>query len=218
MMPPEGYCENHDPHQAWINPDMSAASKTEFLSRPMDEKCCIACIFARMKSRGSYVINGLVIMALALSVTSCRKGPLFEEFQALPNNNWNRFHAIWFNYTPESIKKPVQIELIIRYSEVFEAERVDFMATIHAPSGEQRFKEYHFTARDREGRITGKAPEGTDQPATWYEGVVVLRKDFILQEPGLYRIEIENLMNKYDNKGITGIGLRILPSPKAKDK
>jgi hypothetical protein len=45
----------------------------------------------------------------------------------------------------------------------------------------------------------------------------VLRSDYVFQEEGLFRFEIENLMSKYDNPGILEIGLRIIHAEKKKE-
>lgn len=168
-----------------------------------------------MKTPISHLLP-LLMACLALLGSACSRGPLMEEFHTLPNANWNRFQTLWFEYTPAQADQNTQIELVIRYNESFPGNRIDLMATIHAPSGEQRFKEYHLITRDREGKITGLAPESAGNPPAWYEGALVLRQDFVFQERGLYRFEIENLMSKYDNRGIVELGLRITKAPRRK--
>lgn len=170
-----------------------------------------------MKSRNILPLAILVLITMAIITGACSRAPVFEQYQRLSDNNWMRFHTLWFEHTPKKSDRPMQIELVIRYNEAFKGNRIDLMATIHTPGGEQRFKEYHLTVRNHEGRLLGQAPESAGSPPAWYEGIIVLRSDYVFQEEGLFRFEIENLMSKYDNPGILEIGLRIIHAEKKKE-
>ena len=150
------------------------------------------------------------LLVSLLLFTACTRGPLLEEFKSIPDANWIRFQTLWFDYPADEKTDPCTLSLIVRYTDEVPFTVLHIMGTIHTPSGEMRYREYHVPLKDREGNVDGALLEEPDQALKVYEKEISLRKDFVFSEDGKYKIEIENLMTKYDNPGIVSIGLRIL--------
>ena len=149
----------------------------------------------------------LLLMITGLLGLSCTRGPVFEEMKLLPNDNWLRFNTLWYNYMPKEHEDTCTISLVVRYNDAIPFDVLQVMGTIHAPSGEMRFREYSIPLRDANGLPDGEVIKEDTEKGKTYEKRVILRDGFVFSEEGNYRFEIENLMGKYDNPGIVAVGV-----------
>jgi hypothetical protein len=77
---------------------------------------------------------------------------------------------------------------------------------MNLPSGEERIREYKLEVKDKEGGLLGEKKAG------YYERFISIRKAMKLNETGLLKFEIENLMSKYYTPGIVEFGIVLEPS------
>jgi hypothetical protein len=147
------------------------------------------------------------ILLLLLGLFSCQRGPWMEEARLFPDQNWIRFETQWFDFTPPAQQKSADLRLSLTYNENINLDRLPVMATIHAPSGEMRYRELMFHLRDESGQFQGA--EILEESGRQWKLQMMMRQDFEFREEGLYRFEIENLSSKYDNPGLVSLELRV---------
>ncbi|HRY99656.1 MAG TPA: hypothetical protein P5550_11435 [Bacteroidales bacterium] len=148
-----------------------------------------------------------IILLTALLAFACQRGPVFEEMKNLPQQNWIRFNTLWYSYTPSNHDDAYTLSLVVRYTDAVAFNKLLVMGTIHSPSGEMRFREYSLPLRDADGMADGSAVSATGVQPKVYEKRLVLREELVFTDPGEYRFEIENLMDKYDSPGIIAVGV-----------
>lgn len=154
------------------------------------------------------------IFTLGFLLISCDQGPIMEVRKQIPGANWERFNTMWFEYLNDDVEQSGDIILLVRYSGEVELNRLEIMGTIHAPSGEMRFREYMVHFRDPEKQMKGEVVQEEWKGQKVYEQQISIRKDFLFREEGRYRFEIENLSSKYDNPGIVSLGVRLVQREK----
>lgn len=149
----------------------------------------------------------IALFVTSLILAGCSSGPAFEQTTTLANNNWNRFHTLWYDFEPRNHDDPFTISLIVRHTPDVPFDVLQIMGTIHTPSGEMRYREYSIPMKGEDRLGTGELNEMQGSSEMILEKRIVLRDDFVFQEEGKYRFEIENLMSKYDNPGIVSVAV-----------
>jgi gliding motility-associated lipoprotein GldH len=141
-------------------------------------------------------------------ILSCDNRKIFEEYQKFEKQSWHRFNILKFDVPVKDTQNAFQIELNIRHLPEFKIREMQINMTIYMPSGEIRTAEHTLSFTTKEG-------ESLSECLGYLCDIsFMLRNDFIFQEAGTYKFEIENKWPKLELPGILEVGLRINRSNK----
>lgn len=145
----------------------------------------------------------LLAMALLLGISCSRNKPI-EVYQQFDNQSWHRYRTLKFEIPLNTSGNSYDIMIFAHLTKDFSYETLDFNMVMNTPSGEERIKEYQLKIKSFTGSFLGKC----DQDSCIYS--MPLKKGIIIAEPGILKIELENLTPRIETTGILGIGIRLL--------
>ncbi|MHC1706656.1 MAG: gliding motility lipoprotein GldH [Bacteroidales bacterium] len=151
----------------------------------------------------------VVLILLPFVFISCSRNKVFEERHVFKQMNWNRFESIFFELEIKDIESEYSIMVKLRHHTVYPFTDLAFTMAIYSPSGERRLKDINAKVRDENNSFLGSGAGDL-----WDLDIPVF-DNFSFNEPGPYKIELENRMSKFDTPGIIDIGLMI--SKKSKE-
>lgn len=143
----------------------------------------------------------IVLTGLSFCMFSCRNDKIFEQYQKMEKQSWNRFNILKFEIPVNDTQSSVDIMLAIRHLPEFQVTELPINITIYLPTGEMRSAEevLNFTEKSGESR--------SECLGDLCDITFILREDFTFSEPGKVRIEIENKWPKVELPGILEVGL-----------
>lgn len=149
----------------------------------------------------SFKLLLIVLTGLSFSLVSCRNDKIFEQYQKMDKQSWNRFNILKFEIPVNNTQSSVDIILAIRHLPEFQVTELPINMTIYMPSGEMRSAEdvLNFTEKSGESR--------SECLGDLCDITFNLREDFTFSETGTVRIEIENKWPKVELPGILEVGL-----------
>ena len=151
------------------------------------------------------IISAFVFSMLAIALTSCDKGPVFETYLAIKNSTWDRFDIKQFDILVAEPAQTYDITLVVRCSEKFQYDKLPVYAIITTPSGEERMREVNVLVRENGKMIT--QPESTNSEAR-----LILWKGVNMGDKGTCKITLENMIPKIQTDGIDKIGIVVTKS------
>lgn len=151
--------------------------------------------------------NTLPLFLLLLLLASCGGGKLADVYHPLSNGRWERFDILKFEIPVEEPDNSWDVELYAFIDPSFTSEEIPFNMVMSTPSGEERIAEYILKPGS-----PGDPPAGDRRDST--RVTVLLKRGLSLNEKGLLRIEIENLVPRMQTEGVRGVGIRLVPSGK----
>ena len=120
--------------------------------------------------------------------------------------NWNRFESVFFETDIKDIKSDYDLTVMLRHHTVYPFQNLAFTIAIYSPSGERRIKDMDVPLRKADNSFIASGAGDL-----WDIDIPVFQ-NFKFNEPGHYKIELENRMSKYDTPGVIDIGLKISKS------
>ena len=155
-----------------------------------------------MKSNHSGdILRFLVLFFILSALISCTSRKEFEQYQKFEKQSWHRFNILKFDVPVKDTQNAFQIELNIRHLPEFKIREMQINMTIYMPSGEIRTAEHELNFTSREGESLSECLGDLCDIS------FLLREDFIFQEAGTYKFEIENKWPKLELPGILEVGL-----------
>lgn len=148
----------------------------------------------------------LIIIMSFIMLAACSKKKLFEKHIDIDNYSWHRVdgnHMIKFDVPVEDTVSDYNINIAVRYMTGFPFTDLHVGMNVNTPDGEEKYSTYTLELRGKDGSYKG---EGLGD--LWDLTVPVIKK-YRFNHKGLYKFEVENLMDKYDTPGIMQIGLII---------
>jgi gliding motility-associated lipoprotein GldH len=149
----------------------------------------------------AFLFFGLLIFVL----TACKQDNSVSQIVGFENHSWGRYDYLNFEFPIQDVEQQYNIMVILRYNEDFPSQALAINFVMTMPSGEERIKEYLLQLRDKNEEMLGEKKTG------YYEQLFPIRNEMRLNEPGLLKIEIENLMTKYFTPGLVEFGVLIEP-------
>ncbi len=143
------------------------------------------------------------LLILSIIGASCSQKKVFEQRHTFDQLKWNRFESIFFETDIKDITSTYSFTVELRHHTVYPFPNLAFTIAVYSPSGERRIKDLDVPLRNPDN--TFKALGNGDM---WDIDIPVFEK-FSFNEPGHYKIELENRMPKFDTPGIIDIGLLI---------
>ena len=148
------------------------------------------------------------LFTLILSFSSCNKSRVYKEFKTLPNYTWERIEkgkSIEFdNINIENEEDVYDISFHIRHTPYITEDEIKFKLKITSPSSIVRESVHTVKLKDKEGKEwLGEAM------GDMIDLEVDLKTFYSFIERGLYKIELVNMGQKYQLKGIMEVGIEI---------
>ena len=138
---------------------------------------------------------------LVLSLSACQKSRIVLSKQ-FDNDIWNSFDDVELK-TKIDNSKTYQINIIISVSKDFEPSYFSFGFSQNSEEGESVYSNYKVPIKDANRKFLEKSVDG------FYKYNIVVRKKAVFNSKGEYSFKFENIMDKYDMKGVHLIGLEI---------
>lgn len=152
------------------------------------------------------IFISLIMISLALS--SCSRNKIFEKRHSFDQVKWNRFESVFFETDIKDVESTYNISVELRHHTLYPYPNLAFTIAIYSPSGERRIKDMDVPLRNADN--TFKANGMGDM----WDITIPVFENYQFNEPGHYKIELENRMPKFDTPGIIEIGLLITKGEK----
>lgn len=151
----------------------------------------------------------LILFSTILTLTSCvPEKPIFQEKVEFDYLGWNRFKELKF--TPEVVDAsvPYTFMLKVRYTDEYFYNYLEIQLKKESMDGESYVKLFSLPVKSRNQEFLEPEVEGV------YEIQTVLSSQIYFSSPGTYYITIEQLMPKFDARGVQSVELIIQKSKK----
>ncbi|MBM3437443.1 MAG: hypothetical protein FJY07_14650 [Bacteroidetes bacterium] len=142
----------------------------------------------------------LLLIGLAFFLLSCSEKNVFEQYQKLDKQSWNRFNILKFEVPVTDSVNEFDVFLAIRHLPEFQVKEFTVNMTLYAPSGEVRTANHVIEFTDKEGNSLSECL------GDFCDILIPLREDFVFPEKGTIRFEIENKYPKIELPGILEVG------------
>jgi len=134
---------------------------------------------------------------------SCGSKTIFKERTKFENLQWNRFKELSFSWEIKDTSAVYDVIFDLRHHTVYPYENLFITIALYSPSGERRVSDFHIPVKNTDGSFKA---EGMGD---YWDLEYVLFPDQKFREPGKYKIEIENRMDKLETPGIMEAGITI---------
>jgi gliding motility-associated lipoprotein GldH len=143
----------------------------------------------------------LFLGLLISTFISCQKSNIKLSHQ-FDNDVWNSFDDVELK-TKIDISKTYQIKVNIFVSEDFEPSNFSFGYSQNSEDGESVYFNYKIPVKSAEGKFVGDLKDG------FYNYTIIIRSKTVFNSKGEYTFKFENIMNKFDMKGVHKIELQL---------
>lgn len=149
--------------------------------------------------------NILTLTCSLLLLVSCNKGVVFNETQEIPNGNFQRFTEQKFNVNIENIDDcyDLYVTTVIDTAK-FISSTLPIMVTVDGPNGDSRMFRNTIMIRDKTGNWKG------DLDGSLLTTVTRVREYYFFNIEGKQLVRISQCSHKYDIRGISMVGFRIV--------
>lgn len=154
---------------------------------------------------GKILLKSIFFFALAITLNSCNKGPVFEQYYKPKNAAWDRFNIVPFEIPVKEAGQNYDITVIVRCTEKFTYDNLPFYVILTTPSGEERMREITVPVKEK-GKLV------MDPKATKPESRMILWKSIQMAETGKCKITLENMIPYIQTEGIEELGILVTKS------
>lgn len=148
--------------------------------------------------------RSLLFYLLVFFICSCSGSRKFEQVQNFEDGIWHRFDVLSFELPVNTTTEEYTLQAIIRHTSHLEHDRIPLHFIMTYPSGEERIWEQTLVIRNREGINQGVLKDGV------FEIEVPVRTRLSFLETGNCNISVEQIIPKYNTRGIISFGLRLV--------
>ena len=130
------------------------------------------------------------------TLSACtQEPPILQEKTEFGNTGWNRFK--YLEYSPEIIDNSIPYIFTLKVGFTDEYDHNFFKIQLSKElGGESYVKVFSVPIKNREGVFLENPENGI------YKVTIVLSRQIYFSSPGIYQVTIEQLMPKFDTKGI----------------
>ncbi len=149
--------------------------------------------------------NNYFLLLLGIIVStfiSCQKTSINLSHQ-FKNDIWNSFDDVELK-TKIDIDKTYQLKVIIYVKQDFEQPNFSFGFSQNSEDGESIYFNYKIPIKNKEGNFIENIENNV------YKYILIIRNKTVFNSDGEYTFKFENLMNKYNVKGVHKIELQII--------
>jgi gliding motility-associated lipoprotein GldH len=148
----------------------------------------------------------LYFLLTIVTLGGCTKKRIYEKHFSIENYSWNRIkdnNVLKFEVPVKDTSSNYNIMVAVRYMTGFPYTSLHIGFGVYTPDGEEKYSLHNLQIRGKDGSNKG---EGLGD--IWDLNVPVMA-DYKFNSMGIYKFEVENMMDKYDTPGIMQIGLII---------
>ncbi|MBI9034522.1 MAG: hypothetical protein JEZ03_08645 [Bacteroidales bacterium] len=146
-----------------------------------------------------------LILALPLFMLSCNENTrMAEQYHSFENTKWHRFNKVNFNLNVTDLNNDYDVKAIFTLTEQYLYDNLPIHVIMNTPNGEERINEHKMGFRDKEGTLLrGQKVDGK------YLIEIPLFRNIRFKTMGECKIEVEQIIPKYDTFGIESFGVVI---------
>lgn len=148
----------------------------------------------------------LIFILIIISFIGCKRDVVYEKQTIIENNIWYRIdrnHLLKFEADIKDTSRAYTVYISVRYLKTIQFNQLRIGLSMYSPENEERYSEHYIELKDSQGAIKGVTADSA------YNLEYPMLKRIKFSEPGKYKFEVENLMDKYEIPGIMQIGLSI---------
>ena len=153
----------------------------------------------------------IILGILLVTFSSCNKNKIYEKRLEFENYTWNRLKPLFFDISISDIKSEYNIYFTLRHITQYPYDKLKINLTITSPSGDERTTVHNFIVKDADGKFTG---EGTGD---LWDIKLLVKGNISFNKPGVYKIQIDNLMDYFDVVGLVDFGVIVEKTKLKKD-
>ncbi len=145
----------------------------------------------------------LIFFLTVLSLVSCHPERIYENSKSFPEMKWHKKDILSFEVLCEKDTINYNIKLDIRYIYGYLFRNLNIKLTRISPLGNEISKKYNVEIRDKNGNFKG------DIAGDYCDLIFLMEKNVIFSEKGIYKFQIEHIMEDESLILIDEIGLII---------
>lgn len=144
----------------------------------------------------------IVVLGILISTLfSCQKNSI-KLTQYFDNNTWNSFKNVELKSKIDN-SKTYEIKVVITLTQDFDLPNFSFVLSQNSEEGESIYSNYSIPIKSKTGEFSVNPQNG------YYKYSVIIRKKSVFNSKGEYTFLFENIMNKFDVKGVNSIELQL---------
>jgi gliding motility-associated lipoprotein GldH len=147
--------------------------------------------------------KAVFLILMAITVLSCDRQKVYEEFQPIEGKTWSSKNILKFNANINDTVTPCNVLLSVRNTGEYEFSNLYLFVTASSPNGNVVHDTVEITLADEHGKWFGKGA------ASMYTLYYPYRQNIRFPVRGIYQFDVEQAMWVRDLKHISHIGLRI---------
>lgn len=141
-----------------------------------------------------------------LGVLSCSNGVLLDEFRPVPNQSWNYAFTPEFKVHVKDKQLPYILKLNLRLTADYRYSNLSVLVhQRHAKQNQFTTKRVGLTVADKDGRWLGKGV------GSLYSYQIAYHANYHFPDTGTYFFKIEQNMRDSPLKGVSDVGICVLP-------
>ncbi|WP_300565359.1 gliding motility lipoprotein GldH [Flavobacterium sp.] len=155
------------------------------------------------------LINSILLLCTALTLLSCDKKLIFDEYKTL-ENGWHKDSVITFNFEKEVSKVPVNMFINVRDNDDYQFSNLFLIVKLEFPKGRIKVDTLEYQMANPDGSLLGEGFSDIKESKLWYKEKVTF------PEKGKYKLSIQQAVRQTGKvkgveklEGITEIGFRI---------
>lgn len=142
-----------------------------------------------------------LILFFTVFLVSCGGNKVYEDYQKLDKQSWNRFNFLKFEMPVEDIDQDYDIYLVFRHWPEFPHKAIPLTITIYMPSGSERTFDHNVKLYSKGGHQLSECL------GDFCDLEDLIRPGLRFSETGIVKFEIENKFTKIETPGIMEVGL-----------
>ena len=138
-------------------------------------------------------------------LVSCGKGVIFDEMQTIPGDNFQRFTEQKFEVDIDNIDDCYDLYVTTTIdTSCYVSNSLPIMVTVDGPNGDSRMFRNIVSVRDKDGNWKG------DIDGSTLTTVTRVREYYFFNVAGMHTVRISQCSHKYDIRGISKVGFRVV--------
>lgn len=146
----------------------------------------------------------IAIFSLLFFLVACVNEPFYDVYKSVENRQWHRKEKQIFHVHVKENSRPYDVWMYIRHTGEYDFENLFFIFSQQGPGIPTSSYKQKLNLATPDGRWTGKTA------GNLYENRLLLQKNYIFPDTGLYVFEIAQHMHENPIRNITDIGLKIV--------
>ncbi|MBR6167435.1 MAG: gliding motility lipoprotein GldH [Paludibacteraceae bacterium] len=140
----------------------------------------------------------ILLLFVAMWLTSCHSDTVFSEFQAIPTKEWSVDVKPQFDYTIKDAEASYNIVLYVRHTERYPYQNMWLFV-----NNNHRIDTIEFYLADDRGQWLG------DRHYGFIEMPVLLEENYHFPDTGTYRLTVQHGMRDSLLRGVSDIGVEV---------